>query len=469
MSTSLALDSVGPVPRASALVALLWTGFLLVCLFYAVLAADYFISFAAGREGLWLRLLAWSVGDEYALGAGSVHRAQHAAYSAGLPFMLMHTTLAAISMALGPFQFMNGLRQRRPALHRAMGKIYLLAELVSMSGGMMYLAITGLDGVYTGAPFALGLWGLNAMVLVSGWLAYRAIRRGEVAQHRAWLAYNFGLLLTAPGLRILWALYGLALPGWTQAETNLAITTFLLPLCAMVGLWCLSMGRWPAPTASVPLPPRGLPGVARALGGVCLLLVADQFLLRWSGATGLLGSHASAEAIAHEAAAIANWRGLFVVYVAALAAVLWLGPSLWENPQRLRNRLGGYLGCSALAALCGMAIGTVLGTGAAGGLSMPSYWWGLSLLWGVCLLLAGLASRRACWALVQQWTVLGHGIALSPLVWLLAAPALRASLGLSPQDAWLTGAIAGFALMFILAHAVNVAGLARAAPRAVLR
>ena len=57
----------------------------------------------------------------------------------------------------------------------------------------------------------------------------------------------------------------------------------------------------------------------------------------------------------------------------------------------------------------------------------------------------------------------------SPLVWLLAAPALRASLGLSPQDAWVTGAIAGFALMFILAHAVNVAGLARAAPRAVLR
>jgi uncharacterized membrane protein len=400
---------------------------------------------------------------------GSVHRAQHAAYSAGLPFMLMHTTLAAISMALGPFQFMNGLRQRRPALHRAMGKIYLLAEGLSMSGGIIYLAITGLDGVYTGAPFALGLWGLNAMVLVTGWLAYRAIRRGEVAQHRAWLAYNFGLLLTAPGLRILWALYGLALPGWTQAETNLAITTFLLPLCAMVGLWCLRAGRWPASVASVSVLPRWLPGLARVMGGVCLLLVADQFLLRWSGATAVLGSHASVEAIAHETAVFADWRALFALYVMALAAVLWLGPSLPGNPQRLRERVGVYLGCGALAALCGMAIGTVLGTGAAGGLSMPSYWWGLGLLWGVCLLLAWLAARRQSWALVQQWMVLSHGIALAPLVWLLSAPILRATLGLSPQDAWLTGAIAGFALMFMLAHAVNVAGMARATPRAVLR
>lgn len=467
--------TVSPLPRAAAprdpaspLAALLWNGFVLVCLFYAVLAADYFLSFAAGREGLWLRLLAWTVGEDYALGAGSVHRAQHAAYSAGLPFMLMHTTLAAIAMALGPFQFMDGLRQRRPALHRSCGKIYLLAELFSMSGGMIYLAITGLDGVYTGAPFALGLWGLNAMVLATGWLAYRAIRRGEVAQHRAWLAYNFGLLLTAPGLRILWALYGLALPGWTQAETNLAITTFLLPLCAMTGLWCLRGGHRTVSALGVPLLPRWLPGLARVLGVVCVLLVADQFLLRTSAPTDLFGSHAGAEVLAHEAAVIADWWPLFALYVAALAAVLWLGPSLPGNLRRLRERLGVYLSCSALAALCGVALGSLLGAGAAGGLSMPSYWWGIGLLWGICLWLAATAARRAAWARVQHWVVLSHGIALAPLVWLVSAPILRGTLGLDPQDAWLTGAIAGFALMFLLAHAVNVAGLARAAPRATL-
>ena len=465
MTASPALPALASREPASPLVAVLWTGFVLVCLFYAVLAADYFISFAAGREALWLRLMAAVVGEDYAFGAGSVHRQQHAAYSAGLPFMLMHTTLAAIAMALGPFQFMRGLRARRPALHRAMGKIYLLAELFSMSGGLIYLGITGLYGVYTGAPFALGLWGLNAMVLWTGWEAYRAIRRGEVAQHRAWLAYNFGLLLTAPGLRILWVLYGLALPGWSQADTNLAITTYLLPLCAMVGLLWLSAEQWPAAAAERAVPPRWLAPFARGLGLLGVLLLMDQFLLRWSDPTGPFGSQAAATVLAHETAAIARWRALFMLYLAAMLAVCVLGPALLANAQRLRQRLTVYLHCSAAAALSGMAIGTVLGTTAAGGLSMPSFWWGMGLLWCVCLGLTWLARRRGAWALVQQWLIMSHGIALAPALWLLGAPLLRGALDLSPQDAWLTAAFGGFAVIFLLAHALNVRGLGRAAAR----
>jgi len=41
-----------------------WALFLLVCGLYALFAFDYFISFALGHEGLWLRAMAWSVRDD---------------------------------------------------------------------------------------------------------------------------------------------------------------------------------------------------------------------------------------------------------------------------------------------------------------------------------------------------------------------------------------------------------------------
>lgn len=469
MTASPVLPVAGPADRGNPrLEALLWSGFALICLFYAVMAADYFISFAAGREGLWLRLMVWLVSEDYALGAGSVHRLQAAAYTAGLPFMLMHTTLAAVSMALGPFQFSRGLRARRPSLHRAMGKIYLLAELFSMSGGMIYLAITGLHGVYTGAPFALGLWGLNAMVLWTGWHAYRAIRAGEVAQHRAWLAYNFGLLLTAPGLRILWVIYGVALPGWTQAATNLAITTFLLPWCALVGLLWLTAEQWRQPGTGVPLHAPTLVAALRALGVVTALLVIEQWVLGGPVTVALLGAYGSAGALAHEATVRVVTRLSFAIYALALAGVLWEGPALLGDPARLRRSLRRYLLLAAVAALGGIVSGTLLGTAAAGGASMPSYWWGLGVLWLLGLGLAATAAAREHWTLVQQWVVLSQGMALAPLVWFVSAPLARHLLGLEADEAWLTGAIAGFAVMFLLAHALNVRGMGRTAPRAVM-
>jgi uncharacterized membrane protein len=233
-----------PQPRyESTLIAMLWTVFIVVCGIYAVFAFDYFISFAAGRDSLWLRLMATLVSEPFAYGPGSVHADQHEAYTEALRFMLMHTTTAAIALALGPFQFITAIRQRVPALHRAMGKIYLMAMLLSTFGNMGYLWMTSFERVYSGGPFAVGLWGLDLMVLLTGGLAYAAIRQRDIPRHRAWMAYNFSLLLTAPVLRILWVLYGLGMPELTQAEGNLAITTYLLPLCAMVGLLWLSFEK----------------------------------------------------------------------------------------------------------------------------------------------------------------------------------------------------------------------------------
>lgn len=200
------------------------------CIFYAVMAFDYFISFAAGREGLWTKVFAFLSSQEHALGAGSVHVDQKIAYTEGYRFMLMHTTMGAFAMAIGPFQFIHAIRRRFPAAHRMMGKIYLLSAVLSMFAGIAYLSTTAFQDVYSGSPFAIALYSLDIAVLYTAWLAYSAIRQRDVMRHQAWMAFNFGLLFATPLLRILWVAFAWGFPGVEQAQNNLGITTFLLPM-----------------------------------------------------------------------------------------------------------------------------------------------------------------------------------------------------------------------------------------------
>lgn len=213
------------------------------CVFYAVMAFDYFISFASGREGLWMKLFSATVSQDYAFGKGSAHLEQHVAYSESLRFMLMHTTMGAVCMAIGPFQFVASFRNRFRTLHRNMGKIYLLGVSLSMFAGLGYLAVTPFDEVYSGKPFAVGLVGLDLLVLYSAYKAYSAIRLRKVIKHQQWMAMNYGLLLSTPVLRLFWIIFGVTLPGLNQEQANLAITTFLIPVSVMLALVWIAAQR----------------------------------------------------------------------------------------------------------------------------------------------------------------------------------------------------------------------------------
>ncbi len=243
MSATTKLMPAGHAAFERGLVLILQSVFAIACVFYAVMAFDYMFSFAAGRVGLWLQFFAAVVSNDHAFGAGSVHAAQQVAYSEGFRFMLMHTTMGAIALGVGPFQFVSAIRRRYPAAHRTMGKIYLVGASLSMFAGMGYLLSTPFAEVYSGAPFALALFGLDMMVLYTAWLAYAAIRQGSVLRHQAWMAFNFGLLCVTPVLRLLWVVFGHIYPEMDQARDNLGISTFLLPLCLFVSLFWITGQR----------------------------------------------------------------------------------------------------------------------------------------------------------------------------------------------------------------------------------
>lgn len=243
MATTSRSLALAPAPLERAFVWLLQGVFAVGCVVYAVMAFDYFFSFAADRDGLWLRFFTAVVSREHAHGAGSVHVEQLAVYRDGFRFMLMHTTMGAFALAIGPFQFIAAIRRRYPAAHRTMGKIYLAGAVLSMFAGIGYLLTTPPADVFSGAPFAIALIGLDLAVLFTAWLAYSAIRQRSILRHQAWMAFNFGLLFATPLLRVLWIVFGLAFPGMDQVADNLGITTFLLPLSLFGALVWITLQR----------------------------------------------------------------------------------------------------------------------------------------------------------------------------------------------------------------------------------
>lgn len=108
-----------------------------------------------------------------------------------------HVILAPIALALVPFQLWQGLRQRRPHIHRLMGRLYGLAILIAGLGGL-WLAITTMAGPVAGFGFGTlaVLW-----LAVTGWGISLAIRGDRVA-HRRWMIRSIALTFSAVTLRL---------------------------------------------------------------------------------------------------------------------------------------------------------------------------------------------------------------------------------------------------------------------------
>ncbi|MFE6964089.1 DUF2306 domain-containing protein [Agromyces sp. NPDC057679] len=108
-----------------------------------------------------------------------------------------HIVAGGFALVVGPLQFWKCLRTRHPRVHRWTGRSYLVAVGIAGVAGLVIAPVNdaGLVGLF-------GFGALGVLWLVTGWLGYRAIRRRDVASHRAWMMRNFALTYAAVALRI---------------------------------------------------------------------------------------------------------------------------------------------------------------------------------------------------------------------------------------------------------------------------
>jgi uncharacterized membrane protein len=110
--------------------------------------------------------------------------------------VVVHIVSAAVYAILGAFQFAPGFRRRWPGWHRIAGRFVVVCGLlVGLSALWMTLFYPGANG---SNPLLYGLRLLfGAAMVASILLGFTTIRRGDVRQHKAWMARGYALGLGA--------------------------------------------------------------------------------------------------------------------------------------------------------------------------------------------------------------------------------------------------------------------------------
>jgi len=109
-----------------------------------------------------------------------------------------HLAGGALTIALGPLQFLSRWPRPFARLHRASGWIYVGGILIGSVGATGLIATSP-------APFAIrSAFAATALAwLVTGLVALTAIRRRQVATHRRWMTRNYLVTLSPVTFRLL--------------------------------------------------------------------------------------------------------------------------------------------------------------------------------------------------------------------------------------------------------------------------
>ncbi|MDQ2914623.1 MAG: DUF2306 domain-containing protein [Chloroflexota bacterium] len=134
--------------------------------------------------------------------------------------VIVHIVCAVAYATLGAFQFSDGLRRRWPSWHRMAGRVLVLLGLaVAFSALWMTAFYSHVPGGVLAYAFRLAFGSGMAASIVLG---FNAIRRGDVAHHRAWMARAYALALGA-GTQAFTLGIGNAVFGTSELSTALGL------------------------------------------------------------------------------------------------------------------------------------------------------------------------------------------------------------------------------------------------------
>ncbi len=128
--------------------------------------------------------------------AATMEIVAHNLESRAIP-LYAHLIFGPLAMFLTPFQFWNGLRLKRPKLHRWIGKL-TITSIVIASISAMFIALFTTAGMLA----LTGFFTLGVLWLVITLIAFNHIRNGNVRQHKRWMIRSAALTFAGVTLRI---------------------------------------------------------------------------------------------------------------------------------------------------------------------------------------------------------------------------------------------------------------------------
>jgi len=109
----------------------------------------------------------------------------------------IHITTGGLSLLIGWVQFNQRIRLSAAAIHRRLGKLYLLFALCS-SVSSAYLALHAEGGVIS----ATGFLCLAIVWFTTTFMGYTSIVKGRVIQHKRFMVFSYASCFAAVTLRI---------------------------------------------------------------------------------------------------------------------------------------------------------------------------------------------------------------------------------------------------------------------------
>ena len=106
--------------------------------------------------------------------------------------MALHFAGGGLLLVLGSVQFLRTLRDRLPALHHWLGRIYVVAAFAAAIGGLVFIAVRGCVGGLV-MDVGFGLYGL-LMLLAAVQTGRHAMAR-RIDDHQAWAVRLFALAI----------------------------------------------------------------------------------------------------------------------------------------------------------------------------------------------------------------------------------------------------------------------------------
>ncbi|GGT16612.1 DUF2306 domain-containing protein [Nonomuraea spiralis] len=111
--------------------------------------------------------------------------------------IVIHALPGGLALIIGPFQFSTRLRARHPKAHRIAGRVYMISIVLATAAALFAATVST-----SGLPAQIAFYLLAAAWLYSLCQGYRAIRRGNVREHRVWMVRNYALTFAAVSLRL---------------------------------------------------------------------------------------------------------------------------------------------------------------------------------------------------------------------------------------------------------------------------
>jgi len=158
-----------------------------------------------------------------------------ALYNQHLWSTVSHLVLGLVFTVVGPLQFSNGLRLMLPKFHKLCGYTFVAASVaIAFSALVMNATLPGVGGMLKQASNVV----FSVALLVTIATALRAILRGDVVVHRAWMVRSYAVGMGVATQRLLLmplaAVWGplddvvIGVMVWVSWLLNLAVAELIL-------------------------------------------------------------------------------------------------------------------------------------------------------------------------------------------------------------------------------------------------